>query len=176
MHESEHDEVLAGLRRFIAETKVGDALDETTEVGPLVAERQVVWLEEQVRDARDKGAKVLIGGARPKGLAGAYYELTVLTDVSFEMRVWREEVFGPVLPVVTFTSEDEAVRLANDTTYGLGAFVFTADKELYGRVARQLQTGIVAHNNALYFSPSSPFGGYKNRETAVPVASKRRIR
>jgi aldehyde dehydrogenase (NAD+) len=77
------------------------------------------------------------------------------------MRVWQEEVFGPVLAVVPFKTEEEAVRLANDTVYGLGAFVFTEDKDRYFRVAKQLQTGIIAHNNALYFSPDSPFGGYK---------------
>jgi acyl-CoA reductase-like NAD-dependent aldehyde dehydrogenase len=77
------------------------------------------------------------------------------------MRVWKEEVFGPVLPVVTFTAEEEAIKLANDTMYGLGAYVFTQDTARYLRVAKQLQSGLVAHNNALYFSTSTPFGGYK---------------
>jgi len=130
-------------------------------MGPLVAQRQLETLEAQVQDALAKGAKVYTGGERPGNLMGAYYSPTILTDITFDMRVWREEAFGPVLPVVTFKTEDEAIRLANDTIYGLGAFVFTNDTERYRRVARQLQSGIVAHNNALYFSPASPFGGYK---------------
>jgi acyl-CoA reductase-like NAD-dependent aldehyde dehydrogenase len=77
------------------------------------------------------------------------------------MRIWKEEVFGPVLPIVTFKTEEEAVQLANDTIYGLSAFVFTEDNEKHLRIARQLEAGAVAHNNALYFSPYSPFGGYK---------------
>lgn len=161
VHESKLDEVLAALKKVNATKKVGDALDENTDIGPLVAKRQLDLLKEQVQNALDKGASVVFGGKEPEGLQGAYYEPTVLTNISFDMRVWKEEVFGPVLPVVTFKTEEEAVQLANDTIYGLGAFVFTQDKERYLRIARQLQTGIVAHNNALYFSFNSPFGGYK---------------
>jgi len=161
VHESKLDEVLEALTRVNSGKRVGDALEESTDIGPLVAERQVHTLKEQVQDALDKNAHILFGGKAPADLKGAYYEPTVLTNITPDMRVWREEVFGPVLPVVTFKNEAEAVKLANDTIYGLGAFVFTADKERYFRVARQLQTGIVAHNNALYFSTDSPFGGYK---------------
>lgn len=99
-------------------------------------------------DARDKGAEVLLGGKRPAGLQGAYYEPTVLTNVTTDMRVWREEVFGPVLPIFTFNSEEEAVQLANDIDYGLGAYVYTEDIERYRRVARQIQAGNIAHNTA----------------------------
>jgi succinate-semialdehyde dehydrogenase/glutarate-semialdehyde dehydrogenase len=126
-----------------------------------VAKRQLDRLQAQVDDAISKGARVIFGGKQPADLQGAYYEPTVLVDISFDMRVWKEEVFGPVLPVVTFKTEAEAIQLANDTIYGLGAFVFTTDRERYRRVASQLQTGIIAHNNALYFSYYSPFGGYK---------------
>lgn len=161
VHVSKLDEVLAALKRLNDTKKVGDPLDEATDIGPLVAKRQLDKLEEQVKDALDKGAKVEFGGQRPEGLQGAYYLPTVLTNISFDMRVWREEVFGPVLPVATFETEDEAVKLANDTIYGLGAYVFTNDKEQYRRVASQLQSGLVAHNNALFYGPTSPFGGYK---------------
>jgi acyl-CoA reductase-like NAD-dependent aldehyde dehydrogenase len=161
VHESKLDEVLTALKIINQTKKVGDALDESTDFGPLVAKRQLDVLKGQVADALQKGAKILFGGKEPKGLQGAYYEPTVLTDITFDMRVWKEEVFGPVLPAVTFKTEEEAIKLANDTIYGLAAFVFTTDKERYWRVAKQLQTGIVAHNNALYFSTKSPFGGYK---------------
>ncbi len=161
VHESKLDEVLAALKRVLATKKVGDSLDEGTDFGPLVAKRQLDLLEEQVRDALDKGAKVLVGGQRPDNLEGAYYLPTVLTSVSFDMRVWKEEVFGPVLPVVVFKTEDEAIQLANDTDYGLGAYIFTTDHDRFRRTARQIQSGLVAHNNALYYGPFSPFGGYK---------------
>ena len=126
-----------------------------------MAKRQLDALKGQVQDAISKGAKIVFGGKEPAGLQGAYFEPTVLRDITFDMRVWREEVFGPVLPVVAFTTEEEAVRLANDTIYGLGAYIFTKDKLRYQRVARQMKSGIVAHNNALYFSSNTPFGGYK---------------
>lgn len=162
VHESKLDEVLEGLKRINETKKVGDALDEATDYGPLVAKRQLELLEGQVKDAISKGARVLFGAKEPGSLRGAYYEPTVLTDVTFDMRVWTEEVFGPVLPVVTFKTEDEAIQLANDTPYGLSAFVFTENAERYLRVASRLEAGAIAHNNALYFSPASPFGGYKN--------------
>lgn len=161
VHESKFDEVLAALKKVHASKKVGDALSEDTDFGPLVAKRQLDLLKGQVEDALDKGAKVLFGGKEPTGLKGAYYEPTVLTNITFDMRVWKEEVFGPVLPLVTFKTEEEAVQLANDTSYGLSAFVFTTDKDIYRRVAAKLQAGAIAHNNSLYFSPYSPFGGYK---------------
>jgi len=161
VHESKLDEVLAALAEANLKRVVGNASDEDTDIGPLVAERQLKLLEGQVADALDKGAKVQFGGKQPDGLEGAYYLPTVLTEVSYDMRVWHEEVFGPVLAVVTFTSEDEAVKLANDTPYGLGAFVFTNSKERYQRIAKQLKVGNVAHNNTLYYRPQIPFGGYK---------------
>ncbi len=161
VHESKLEEVLAALRQVNATKKVGDALDEATNIGPLVAKRQLDLLKAQVQDALDNGAKIVFGGNEPEGLQGAYFEPTVLTDITFEMRVWKEEVFGPVLPVVTFKTDEEAIQLANDTVYGLCDFVFTTDKERYRRVAHQLKAGLVAHNNALFYSPHTPFGGYK---------------
>ncbi len=161
VHTSKYDEVLNALKDYAANTKVGNQLEEDTKIGPLVAKRQLDKLEEQVMDAVEKGAEVFVGGKQPDGLKGAYYEVTVLTNIKHDMRVWKEEVFGPVLPVVTFETEEEAIRLANDTEYGLGAYVFTEDKERYQRVAKQIQAGNIAHNTAWYFSPKTPFGGYK---------------
>ncbi|HLC91732.1 MAG TPA: aldehyde dehydrogenase family protein [Candidatus Saccharimonadales bacterium] len=161
VHVSKYDEFLKGLKEYAANTKIGDQLDEETKIGPLVAKRQLDVLEAQVADAVEKGAEVFIGGKQPEGLEGAYYEVTVLIKISPDMRVWKEEVFGPVLPVVTFETEEEAIKLANDTEYGLGAFVFTEDIERYRRVAKQIKAGNIAHNTAWYFSPSTPFGGYK---------------
>lgn len=162
VHKSKYDEVIQALKKYAANTKVGDQLDEDTKIGPLVAKRQLEKLEAQVADAIEKGAEVIVGGKQPEGLEGAYYEVTVLTDITPDMRVWKEEVFGPVLPVVTFETEEEAVQLANDTEYGLGAYIFTEDIERYRRVAKQIKAGNIAHNNAWYFNPKTPFGGYKN--------------
>ncbi|HZL08113.1 MAG TPA: aldehyde dehydrogenase family protein [Candidatus Dormibacteraeota bacterium] len=161
VYESGFDRMVELLAEISAEQKLGDARDETTDLGPLVAERQVVKIEEQVQDAIDKGAKVICGGKRLSGLEGAYYEPTILTDITPDMRVWHEETFGPVLPVISYKTEAEAIKLANDTDYGLGAHVFTNDNELFKRVAAQLESAMVAQNDVNYFNPNSPFGGYK---------------
>lgn len=161
VHESKLDEVTAKLTSLIKEKKIGDASDSQTDFGPLVAERQLKLLEEQVTDAISKGAKVIVGGKKPEGVEGAYYEPTLLTNVTSDMRVWQEEVFGPVLPIVTFTDEEEAISKANDTKYGLGAYVFTADNERYMRVAHQLESGMVSQNTLSYINTCNPFTGYK---------------
>jgi acyl-CoA reductase-like NAD-dependent aldehyde dehydrogenase len=161
VHVSKYGEVLKALKNYAATTKVGNQLEDDTKIGPLVAKRQLDKLEAQVADAIEKGAEVIVGGKQPDGLEGAYYEVTVLVNINHDMRVWNEEVFGPVLPIVTFESEEEAIKLANDTEYGLGAYVFTEDKERYQRVAKQIKAGNIAHNTAWYFSPRTPFGGYK---------------
>lgn len=161
VHKSRYDEVIKLLTEKINAKQVGQAIDPATELGPLVAERQVQALEIQVEDARAKGATIITGGKRPTGFDGAYYEPTLITGVTKDMKVWTEEVFGPVLPVVSFETVQEAIELANDTKYGLGAFVFTTDKELMSRVSAQLQSGMVSQNNLSYIKPYDPFGGYK---------------
>ncbi len=161
VHESKFDEVITKLTQLIETKKIGDASDKQTDFGPLVAKRQLDLLEEQVADATSKGAKVLIGGKRPAGLEGAYYEPTLLTNITKDMRVWQEEVFGPVLPVTKFTDEAQAIRMANDTKYGLGAYIFTADNERFMRVAQQLESGMVSQNTLSYINVCNPFTGYK---------------
>ena len=85
-----------------------------------------------------------------------------MTNITKDMKVWQEEVFGPVLPVITFSTEDEAIELANDTPYGLGAYIFTEDKKLFDRVAAQIDSGMVSLNNVSYVKACNPFGGYKD--------------
>ena len=162
VHESIEQSVLGKLSEKVKNTKIGDALDEKTEIGPLVSKKQLNTLLEQVKDAVDKGAKVIIGGQKPKNLDGFFYEPTILVNINKNMRVWNEEVFGPVLPVMTFKTEEDAIRLANDTEYGLGSYIFTEDNEKALRVAEKLETGMVSTNNAMYLQPTSPFGGYKS--------------
>jgi succinate-semialdehyde dehydrogenase/glutarate-semialdehyde dehydrogenase len=161
VHESKFDSLVEKLRKIVANKKVGNALDEDTDCGPLVAKRQLDKLESQVKDAIDKGAKIEVGGSRPENMEGIYYLPTIITNIKRNMRVWREEVFGPVLPIIPFSSEEEAIELANDTEYGLGAHVMTNNRELFNKVAQELQSGMVAQNEVMYWHPRNPFGGYK---------------
>jgi acyl-CoA reductase-like NAD-dependent aldehyde dehydrogenase len=161
VHERLYGDFVDALDKAMSTRKIGDALDDDTVVGPLISKRQQELIEAQVEDAREKGAKIVTGGRRPAGLHGAYYEPTLLTFVTTDMRVWQEETFGPVLPMISFKSEEEAIELANDTIYGLGAHVLTADKTLFRRVAAQIKSGMVAHNHVSYAHPENPFGGYK---------------
>ena len=162
VHKSVFDEVVERLKKKLASLKVGDPEEEVTDIGPLVAKRQLELLEKQIKDAIDKGAKIVIGGKRPRNLQGAYYEPTILTNISKDMRVWQEEVFGPVLPVVAFNTDEEAIRMANDTKYGLGSHVYTNDKKKALEIASQIDAGMVSVNTASYNQPCSPFGGYKD--------------
>jgi succinate-semialdehyde dehydrogenase/glutarate-semialdehyde dehydrogenase len=161
VHESQYDKVVAKLTELIKSKRIGEATDKQVDFGPLVAKRQLDLLEEQVADAIAKGANVLIGGKRPDGFEGAYYEPTLLTNIAKDMRVWQEEVFGPVLPIIQFTDESQAIRMANDTKYGLGAYIFTADNERFMRVAKQLESGMVSQNTLSYINVCNPFTGYK---------------
>ncbi len=154
------DEVVEKLKGKVEQKKVGNPEENDTDIGPLVSEKQLKTLQFQVKDAVSKGAKIITGGKRLK-LKGLYYAPTLLTNIKPNMKVWQEEVFGPVLPVVPFSSENEAVKLANDTKYGLGAYIFTTNKEKALRIAKQIKTGMVAINNANYVMPFNPFGGYK---------------
>jgi len=161
VHESKFDEVVDTLRAIAEKVRIGPANDPETQLGPLVAERQVVTLAAQVDDSMAMGANVVIGGRRPNGLQGAYYEPTILTHITRDMRVWNEETFGPVLPVVSFETEDEAIALANDTEYGLTSYVMTNDAGRFARVAKAIKAGAVVQNHGTYDDPASPFGGYK---------------
>jgi succinate-semialdehyde dehydrogenase/glutarate-semialdehyde dehydrogenase len=163
VHESIFDDVVQKVAAIFASKKIGVAELAETEVGPLVAKRQLDLLVAQVADATQKGAKVITGGSsREKELGGAFFEPTVLTNVTKDMRVWNEEVFGPVLPVVSFKTEEEALQLANDTPYGLGAYIFTKDTERAQRVSAAIETGMVSVNGLNYVMPCNPFGGCKS--------------
>ena len=132
----------------------------STQVGPLVNDDAVGKVDSLVRDAVAAGATVLVGGTRPDR-AGCYYDPTVLTDVQPGSAILREEIFGPVAPIVSFTSEDEAVRLANDTEYGLVAYVYTGDLARGLRVSERIEAGMVGLNRGLVSDPAAPFGGTK---------------
>lgn len=162
VHRSIADTVINGLQALLATKKLGDAADPLTDIGPLVAPRQVEALKLQVADAQEKGATIITCIEPDPALAGAYYPPTIVTNVTTDMRVWKEEVFGPVLPVIVFDTLEEAITLANDTCYGLGGYVYTQDKERAAVISRQLQTGNVTVNGADYVIAEDPFGGCKN--------------
>jgi betaine-aldehyde dehydrogenase len=163
VHESIFDTVIEKVASSFAAKKIGVAEDKETEIGPLVAKRQLELLIAQLADALEKGATIVTGGhSLEEKMGGAFFEPTLLTNITHDMRVWNEEVFGPILPVVTFTTEDEAVTLANQTVYGLGSYVFTQDQERARRISDQIETGMVSVNGTNYVSPCNPFGGWKN--------------
>lgn len=131
------------------------------DIAPLVSEKQLEALQSQIEDAKGKGAKVEYEYKLSEKLNGYFYPPTILTKVTTDMKVWNEEVFAPVLPIVTFKTEEEAIEKANDTKYGLGGYVFTEDKERAKRISLQIKSGMVQQNNTSYVTPSSPFGGCK---------------
>jgi succinate-semialdehyde dehydrogenase/glutarate-semialdehyde dehydrogenase len=139
---------------------VGPGTADGVQVGPLVNREAVDKVDELVRDAVAKGATVLTGGGRPDR-DGCFYEPTVLTEVPPGAELLREEIFGPVAPVVSFDTEDEAIRLANDTEYGLVAYLYTGDLARGLRVSERLEAGMVGLNRGLVSDPAAPFGGVK---------------
>jgi succinate-semialdehyde dehydrogenase / glutarate-semialdehyde dehydrogenase len=148
------------LAERMAALRLGPGVDEQTEVGPLVNEDAVVKVDELVTAAVADGAAALTGGTRPDG-QGWYYPPTVLSDVQPASAILREEIFGPVAPIVTFTDEAEAVRLANDTEFGLVAYLYTGDLARGLRVSEALEAGMVGLNRGLVSDPAAPFGGVK---------------
>lgn len=143
--------------------KIGNPVD-NNDIGPLVNSRQLQVLEEQVKDAIDKGSEVLIGGKRPGSEVlkkGNYFEPTILSNATMDMRVMKEETFGPVLPIVKFESVEEVINMANNTEYGLSAEIYTSDLEKAEVLAKKIQSGTVAINTDNFFKPQCPFGGYK---------------
>jgi len=156
-----YDEVVERLASALSEVRVGDPTDPTTDQGPLGSERQLERVEGYVRSGIEQGARVVIGGRRPPSLEqGFYYEPTIFADVTSDMTIAQEEIFGPVLSVIPYDTIEEAIQIANDTEYGLAGSVYTKDPDLARRVAREVQSGTFAINCA-GVSLMAPFGGYK---------------
>jgi betaine-aldehyde dehydrogenase len=161
---SVHDEVVEAFAEATRAIKVGDPLDDATEIGTLVSERQRERVEDYIEAGRSEGARVVAGGGRPEGEAfarGAYLEPTVFADVTNDMRIAREEIFGPVVAIIPFDSEEEAIRLANATPYGLSASVWSRDIGRALRTAKGIQAGVVSVNSNSSVHTEAPFGGYK---------------
>ncbi|SDU35594.1 NAD-dependent succinate-semialdehyde dehydrogenase [Jiangella alkaliphila] len=160
VHESVAAEFTDRLAGRMAALRVGRGTDDDVDVGPLVSEKQRGTVEELVADAVGRGAKVVTGGGRT-GDAGYFYQPTVLAGVTDDARLLTEEIFGPVAPVTTFRTDDEAVAGANATEYGLVAYVFTRDLQRALRVSEGLEAGMVGLNAGIVSNPAAPFGGVK---------------
>jgi succinate-semialdehyde dehydrogenase/glutarate-semialdehyde dehydrogenase len=141
--------------------KVGRGTEEGVEVGPLIDAGQLDKVAELVDDAVARGARVLCGGERIDG-PGHFYKPTVLVDVPADARLLREEIFGPVAPICTFTSEEEALAAANATEFGLVSYLYTRDVKRALRVSERLETGMVGLNQGLVSNAGAPFGGVKH--------------
>lgn len=151
------------VESFVSKTermKVGDPMHEDTELGPLVSKHALEYIEDVVKDAVENGGEVLVGGERV-GSKGYYYAPTIITKVNERLRIVREEVFGPVAPIMVVDDEREAVRLANDSEFGLGASIWTTDLDRAERLARSVEAGLVTVNNVVVSDPRVPFGGVK---------------
>jgi succinate-semialdehyde dehydrogenase/glutarate-semialdehyde dehydrogenase len=154
------EEFATKLADRIGEMKVGRGTEDDTEVGPLIDDKQRSIVRDLVEDATSKGAKALVGGHDVDG-RGYFFEPTVLSEVPGDAKLLKEEIFGPVAPVASFDSEQDAIDAANDTEYGLVAYVYTSDIKRALRVCEGLQTGMVGLNQGMVSNPAAPFGGVK---------------
>jgi succinate-semialdehyde dehydrogenase / glutarate-semialdehyde dehydrogenase len=158
VHESIQAEFSQELAAAVSALRVGDPLDDSTQIGPLVDAQGLEKVVAHVTDAVEKGAHIVVGGKPKEGL---FYTPTVLVDVKPGMRVMEEETFGPVAPITPFTNDADAIRMANDTSFGLAAYLYTRDITRAMRTAEALEYGIVGLNDGLPSSPQVPFGGVK---------------
>ena len=151
------------IEKFVQKTeklKVGDPLSEDTDLGPIVNASGLKTIDSQVKDSVKEGAEILTGGERI-GSKGYFYRPTLLKNVSLNMRVAQEEVFGPVAPIFVANDEIDAVRLANNSQYGLGASIWTEDLDKAENLSKMVRSGMVTVNNVVISDPRMPFGGVK---------------
>jgi 5-carboxymethyl-2-hydroxymuconic-semialdehyde dehydrogenase len=158
-----YDQIVTSVAARARNIRVGDPFDPNTELGPLIRREHHSRVLDYIQSARDAGARVLAGGQRPEGMeAGNFLEATVIADVNETMRVFTEEIFGPVLVAMPFGTEEEAVRLANATRYGLAAYVWTNDLTRAHRIAHAIDTGMCWINSQNVRDLRTPFGGVKD--------------
>jgi acyl-CoA reductase-like NAD-dependent aldehyde dehydrogenase len=158
--ERRHDEVVDALSEMMSGLQVGDPADESTDIGPLIAQRQQQRVQDYIRAGIDEGARMVLGGTDKPHERGWYVQPTLFAEATNDMRIAREEIFGPVLTVLTYTDEHDAVRIANDSDYGLAGSVWTSDVAHGLQIAEQIRTGTYGIN--MYtLDTTAPFGGFK---------------
>ena len=160
VHKSIKEKFEQILKSKVEKLKIGDGLDESSEIGPLVDQSAYEKVQEHVKDALDKGATLLTGG-EPAEKGSLFYKPTLLTNVTEEMVITNEETFGPVCPIYVFETEEEAVRMANDSEYGLAAYYYTKDLGRALRIGEKLEYGIIGVNDPVPTTVQAPFGGIK---------------
>ena len=153
-----YNEFVEKLSKAISKLKVGNGLDNDVQIGPLINEKGLNKVQYHIKDAVEKGAKVQIGGRHMKGL---FFEPTILTEATDDMIISQQEVFGPVAPIFRFSTEEEAIKMANDTDYGLASYFYSRDVARCWRVAEALECGMVGINEGLISTEVAPFGGTK---------------
>lgn len=153
-----YDAFTEKLKQAVQALKVGNGINSTTDIGPLIEESALKKVDEHIADAVKKGGKLVLGGKR---LGGLFYEPTIMTNITSDMRFAREETFGPVAPLFKFDNESEAIEMANDTIFGLAAYFYTRDFARAVRVSEALEYGMVGHNTGLISNEVAPFGGVK---------------
>jgi succinate-semialdehyde dehydrogenase / glutarate-semialdehyde dehydrogenase len=160
VHADVHTEFVTKLKAEYEKQVIGDPYDDTTDIGPLATESSLHEIDKQIKESVKMGANIVTGGKR-RGTIGYFYEPTIITDATSEMPVFREEVFGPVATVIEVKNIEEAVKVANDSQYGLGASIWTADYDLAKSLIPQIEAGNVYINAIVRGDPKMPFGGIK---------------
>ncbi len=156
-----YDEFAQKLKQTLKKLKTGDGFDADVTFGPLIDQDAVEKVEEHIADAKKKGAEVTLGGDR-HSLGGTFFEPTILTGVTQDMAIAREETFGPVAPLFKFENETDVVHMANDTEFGLASYFYANDLSRVWRVAEELEYGMVGVNTGLISTAEAPFGGVKH--------------
>lgn len=155
------DEFVDIFKQELSHLKVGNGLEEGTDIGPLIDQAAIDKVEELLTDAVANGGKIVYQGNKPELAEGYYYEPTIITNINENMLCVNEEIFGPLAPIATFKTEQEVIERANDTNYGLAAYVFTENLSRAFRISEELEYGIVGVNDGLPSTAQAPFGGYK---------------
>ena len=161
VHESVYDKFAKKMADKSSLLKVADGRETGTQIGPLISMAAVEKVESHVSDAVDKGARVLVGGERDDSAGIQFYKPTVITDINNKMKIYYEETFGPVAPLIKFSSEDDVIKMANDTDYGLAGYFYSRDINKIWRVAEALEYGMVGINAGIISTEVAPFGGVK---------------
>lgn len=159
---SRYDEIVAAVTNFVTALPVGPPSDPAAQIGPLISEKQRTRVEGYIAKGIEEGARLVCGGGRPEGLDNGFFiQPTVFADVDNKMTIAQEEIFGPVLAIIPYDTEEDAIAIANDSVYGLAGSVWTTDVPKGIKISQQIRTGTYGIN-WYAFDPGSPFGGYKN--------------